>query len=192
MLWESCWNAPWKTNRPKWLMWHPREGRTFTGAYPIIYCTFVLHELLRCMKCYYNSFGYQPLLKMMKLAVSTWTVCNSLYSVTAGCVVAVLIVLGGNQAIVISMFFTNSPPQNSYYLLTLYFLHITWRASEIGADVLVSGWECLLDVRTPCIVIEVVKCLGRANHWRDPEKRKRRAPRWQAAAVISKKVLGIQ
>lgn len=52
---------PWKTNRPYWLIWHPREGRTFTRAYPIRYICFVRIALMHGVL--FQSFGYQSLLK---------------------------------------------------------------------------------------------------------------------------------
>lgn len=60
------------------------------------------------------------------------------------------------------------------------------RSGRLG----VGGGPDLLDACAPCIVIKAVKCRRGANHGRDAEKN--RLPRWQAAAVVSKKVLGIQ
>lgn len=43
---EATEMIPWKTNRLWQLMWHPREGRTFTGAYPVWYICFAWIALM--------------------------------------------------------------------------------------------------------------------------------------------------
>lgn len=214
MLWGSCWSDPWKTNRPYRLIWHPREGRTFTGAYPIRYICFVRIALMHGELLQF--IGYQSL----------WKWWNVLW-VHEQCMVSFILVQVNvkkkrkkKYKIIVRQwshdlpFFPHVSRLSSWVvirsLLSACFSQITplrratttWHYTVLLACHLedvgnssgrlgVRGWGgYLLVVHTPCIVIEVVKCLGRANHWRDPEKR--RVPRWPAAAVVSKKVLGIQ
>lgn len=184
---ESCWNDPWKTNKPYWLTWHPLKGEELSQGL-IQSHIFTFSEYLWYIECCNNSFFCWSLLKYcwvyrkrtinvlslrlqfikqlssfgtaidVKSTVEFHNMCHTVFFVFShGFWVIVSLPLS-------ACFSQITPPPWGY-------LHVTWRVLEIGVDVLVWKRECLSDVYIPFIVTQAIKCLGRANHWRDSEKK---------------------
>lgn len=188
------------------------ESGTFTGAYPIRYICFVwialMHggllqtslepisvEMLTCvvsswLTCVWNHLLWQkPYVKSISHSKTILKWCL-LFS-HEGPRLFSWVIIRSQISTCLSQIAPLRGATTSLSLDTpLPACHLEGVRNRSGLRNLGVRGVCPPDVCTPCIVIEVVKYHARANHWRDPEKRP--VPRWQTAAVVSKKVLGIQ